>query len=566
MDSQNNKIEFAENGVLKDELNSVKKLFKSLLLTLKNLSLYPQGHATSINSIKKFYTQLTAFLKKYETLKFEIEKDKIIYKGEIISDEIPEEESLHFTLFRDGIHWIEFMDGIEQEEINAILLIINKYTKLSAEPEGDIVTALWEINIPHMRYEVVEFFWGGNLEKLKSYELISGKSKFIEAPEPEMKEKSYEEDPEIDLEEIKLEPAEVTALQKMICIDEDVDLTSYLDVLLDSLLQQREDANFGIILDALFEEFTLSLTRKDFIVTLKILQSLQYVLDICRNELPWTVKLIEKFLLNASSPKSLEPLKKNWQQIDPGDAEVLRDVFMLLNPTTIQMLISLLSQSNHAPLRKMLLDLIILRASQDTPTLELALKNANESLLERLVSVIVSMDDEQPIKYLLKLSRHPSGRIRYKAVKGILKLDPARVNDMLTLIDDKEESIRIFVMERMEQSRDKAIEEFLISYIKKNKSSKIDLNHIIQCFRVLGKCGSSHSVPFLAETLLKWGFLPGSRRAILRRGAAIALCMLGITQADKVLERASRSLFPGVKRIVNNIRQEMKEEADSSVK
>lgn len=566
MDSQNNKIEFAENDVLKNELNLVKKLFKSLLLTLKNLSLYPQGHATSINSIKKFHTQLTAFLKKYGTLKFEIERGKIIYKGEIISDEIPEEGSLHFTLFRDGILWIEFMDGIEQEEISDILSIINKYAKLSAEPEGDIVTALWEINTPHMRYEIVDFFLGGNLEKEKFYELISGKSKFIEAAEPEIREKRCEDDPEIDLEEIKLEPAEVTALQEMIRIEEDVDLTSYLDALMDSLLQHREEANFEKILDALFEEFTLSITRKDFIVTLKILQGLQYVLDICKDELPWTVKLIEEFLLNASSPKSLEPLKENWQQIDPGDAEVLRDIFILLNPTTMQMLVSLLSQSKHAPLRKMLLDLIILRASQDTLTLELALKNANEGLLKRLVSVIVNMDDGQSIKYLLKLSRHPSGRIRYEAIKGILKLDPARVNDMLTLIDDKEESIRIFVMERMEQSRDKAIEEFLISYIKKNKSGKIDLNHIIQCFRVLGKCGSSHSVPFLAETLLKWGFLPGSQRAILRRGAAIALGMLGITQADKVLERASRSLFPGVRSIVNNIRQEMKEEADSSVK
>ncbi len=383
---------------------------------------------------------------------------------------------MHFTLFRDGIRWIEFMDGIEQEEISDILSIINKYAKLSAEPEGDIVTDLWEINTPHMRYEIVEFFLGGNLEKEKFYELISGKSKFIEAAEPEIREKRYEDDPEIDLEEIKLEPAEVTALQEMIRIEEDVDLTSYLDALMDSLLQHREEANFEKILDALFEEFTLSITRKDFIVTLKILQGLQYVLDICKDELPWTVKLIEEFLLNASSPKSLEPLKENWQQIDPGDAEVLRDIFILLNPTTIQMLVSLLSQSKHAPLRKMLLDLIILRASQDTLTLELALKNANEGLLERLVSVIVNMDDGQSIKYLLKLSRHPSGRIRYEAVKGILKLDPAHVNDMLTLIDDKEESIRIFVMERMEQSRDKAIEEFLISYIKKNKSGKIDLS------------------------------------------------------------------------------------------
>ena len=47
------------------------------------------------------------------------------------------------------------------------LLLINKYTKLSAEPEGDIVTAFWETPFPHMQYEVAELLWGGDEEAEK---------------------------------------------------------------------------------------------------------------------------------------------------------------------------------------------------------------------------------------------------------------------------------------------------------------------------------------------------------------------------------------------------------------
>ncbi|MBN2420352.1 MAG: hypothetical protein JXL81_13265, partial [Deltaproteobacteria bacterium] len=238
----------------------------------------------------------------------------------------------------------------------------------------------------------------------------------------------------------------------------------------------------------------------------------------------------------------------------------------LLNPGSIQVLLSLLAKSQTVHQRKILQDLIVMLASQDTSSLELALKNANENLLERLFAVITGMEDDKSMKYLIRLSSHPSGPIRYEAVKGILKLEPSRIRDMLDLIDDREDSIRQMVLDKMGQARDNSVEGFLISYIKRNKSGDIDGNFMLQCFRILGRCGSFHSVPFLRETLLKWGFLSGPRRRLLRRGAAIALAKLGMIQADEVLERARRSLFPGVRNIVIRARQELNEEESSSVR
>lgn len=59
---------------------------------------------------------------------------------------------------------------------------------------------------------------------------------------------------------------------------------------------------------------------------------------------------------------------------------------------------------------------------------------------------------------------------------------------------------------------------------------------MIECFRALGRCGSSRSVPWLRETLLSRRWLPGKKRVARRNAARIALEELEIPQAKSVLE------------------------------
>ena len=77
MNTQNNQISNTADGVSKEEPKIVKRLYTSLLLTVKNLSLYPPGHTICTNSLNLFYTQLTAFLKKYGSFKIEIDREQI---------------------------------------------------------------------------------------------------------------------------------------------------------------------------------------------------------------------------------------------------------------------------------------------------------------------------------------------------------------------------------------------------------------------------------------------------------------------------------------------------------
>ena len=114
--------------------------------------------------MERFWQQLETFLQAHGNLRFELEKDRLIFQGEAILTELPEDGNLPFTLFRDGIQWLEFQDGIEAKEIEEFLRILNKYRLLSDEPEGDLVTALWEAELPHIEHQVAEFFWGAEPE------------------------------------------------------------------------------------------------------------------------------------------------------------------------------------------------------------------------------------------------------------------------------------------------------------------------------------------------------------------------------------------------------------------
>ncbi len=556
MNAQINQSTSIGNGPSGDELNAIKKIFAGLTLANKNLSLYPQGHSICMNSIKQLHAQLTAFLHTYGTLRLEIERERIVSRGAGISSGVPEEGTLHFTLFRDGIQWLEFMDGIEQKELHDILLIVNNYTKLSAEPEGDIVTALWEAEFPHLQYEVTEFFWDGNQQTgNRTFDLTAAKSatplreKNLEGPE-------IQGDPAIDQAALALTPQDKVRLKEMIRLEEEANFTSYLDALLDSLLQHRVKETFGIIMEVLAEEFTVSLARREFFATLKILQGLQYVLDICKEEIPWAGPSIEEFTMKVSGSESLSPLMHGWKDIASEEAKILGQIFTLLNPQAIHTLVFLLPDTQSMPLRQMLLDSISHLCSRDMRPLESLLDNSDHKLVEKLIPLVVNLQGEQSLKYLLKLARHPSGRVRHEAVKGILKRDSAHVKDIFNLIDDKTDSIRQLILKHLGQSRNDVVEELLLTYLRKTTFSKNEENHALLCFSALGKCGSSRSVPFLRETLLRGQWMPGFWRSAQRRGAAIALKTLGIPEAEQVLKDAGRSLFPGLRRIVSKVTQE----------
>jgi len=154
------KSETLKSGPNEEEWQAAEKVVTSLQLARKNYSLYPENHVNCERAQEQFWLQLDKYLISYGNLRFDLAKDKLLFQGEVILSEPPEEGNLPFTLFRDGIQWLELQKGIDSEEVEQFLRLLNKYRILSDEPEGDLVTALWEAKFPHIQYYVADMFWG----------------------------------------------------------------------------------------------------------------------------------------------------------------------------------------------------------------------------------------------------------------------------------------------------------------------------------------------------------------------------------------------------------------------
>jgi len=353
---------------------------------------------------------------------------------------------------------------------------------------------------------------------------------------------------------LKMTPEEEAELREMVRVEEKRDpVSEYLDVLLDSLMELREKENFVPILESLEDVFHDSLARKHFEISLKILKSLHYVRKTCATESTWALPLIDNFFLTASSAKSLRPLQTAWLDMDTDEIGQIKQILVLLQPEAIQTLGGMLLETSSLRLQKMLLEVILVLAYRDLKPLEAMLGRPEEELVQKLVYVLGRLDGEKSTQILARMVRHPSARVRHEALKPLLSRGPTDIKGLFHLIEDKNDAIRRLVLRHMAQERNKVTETLLMEYLEQGKLNRSDDEHIIACFRTLGRCGSPRSIPFLRKTLLGRPWLPGFRKLSYRQGAAYALQSMGMEEAQEVLEEASRSLFPTVRGIARKI-------------
>ena len=552
--TEERRLKTTSTGPVDEKSGTAKKVLSSLLLARKHYSLYPEDHTICVNALEHLHLQIETYLRNYGDLRFEIDKDRIVSQGEVILSEPPEEGTLSFTLFRDGIRWLEFVDGVDSEELKIFISIINKYSILSDKSDSDIVTAFWETGFRHMKYEVADFSWGVDQEATNTPSPDSGSKGHVLPQRNLSADWTPQTDPPIDQASVVLTQQEKAMMQTMVRIEEASASTAYLNALFDSLLQYREQENFEVILKVLQEEFKSSLARGDFNATIEILENLQYALDTCKADIvPKAVQFIENFFLAISSPQSLAPLKEYWSNIDASQFEKIKQIFKFFQPEAIDTLGFLLQQNQSVQLQQLLMEVIISLASRDMRPLETLLKSPDEKLVQSLIRVLAGLKGERPLKVLMSLVRHSSERIRQEALKGIFQRDPAHIHEVFNLIDDRDESIRRLILKHMGQSRNQAAERFLLSYLEHQISKNTHNDHVIACFTTLGQCGSSRSIPFLRRTLFGTGWLPSFGKTAHRMGAAIALSKIGTKEARQVLEDAGRSFYPSLRRIARKV-------------
>lgn len=126
---------------------------------VKKHAFYPESNPTLQQAFEIFRDWLDPFLQQNGALRIEVERGQLLYQGEVVQQEKASERTVIFPLFRDGVQWFEFMEGVSADELLDFIRLVNKYREQREESENDLVTALWEVDFLNIRHKAVDKFW-----------------------------------------------------------------------------------------------------------------------------------------------------------------------------------------------------------------------------------------------------------------------------------------------------------------------------------------------------------------------------------------------------------------------
>jgi len=564
--TQKNGIDFHDHGQTAQELQAFEAVIASFVMAAKNYAIYPESHATCQNSLQTVKSRIDAFIENYGDLRFEVTKDRLLFKSETVQQDDPKTEKLAFPLFRDGIQWLEFKQGLELWEISGFFKIYNDYKMLQEEAEGDLVTALWEMDFPHLQYSATDVLW--KAETLADFSTL--KVTDSETPDAAMQEQADDDQQDVaDTTEAapddgigltlstmdrtiwQLTPEESRILSQMVAEEEQQSGTQdVLDVLELILRTQNQPEDYSSVLEFIKEEFKNALSQGNFQIALDFLEGLQKTYQSCKIEKPWARPLLGDFFIDISGTQVLGVLKQVLPSFDAQDMhriEVFRRLFVRFPPAAITALAPLLLEKLSVSVERKLMEIIGSLALKNIHPLEQLLDRPEEALVKKLVFILGHIKGEKTGQILLEMTRHESAWVRLEALKALTRRDENMTTKLFPLIDDTVLPIRRMMWKYLENHQDPETGNLIRNYLDHKKIRREDHEQILNCYKTLVRCDSQSFVPFLRESLISQGLNFSFDRSLRRQGAALALLELDTEEAQEVLGQASKSLFPNIR-------------------
>ena len=546
------------------ELQDARQAINTFLLAWKNYGLYPEEHTASKKAIENLVGTFADFFDTHGDLRLTVEKGRLFYKNDLlyeVASDAPSDDIISL-LYRDGIKWFEFQNGLTVDELTCFFKIAYKYRSFVEETEGDIVTDLMDEEVAHIDFKAVDIFW---------QDLLLIDFSQLNTPQPETKKKTDPADQDESIKQDSQDNSDLSTisiadpsrndarldisydeyenLQHMVLEEENWDHTEdVFDVLLIILQSLTDPENFASVLDFTREEVLEAVEHDEFGLLLNLFESLHKIFPIETSpQQEWRRPLIDRFFRDISNPEIFDRITARLKSLTDSDNEKLqplRQALLYLTPEIILHLAPVLIQNKSPIVQQTIFKVLEFQCQKDIRPLEKLLERHDPELLEKLLELLGRLQGDRVKDIFFKMRDYPADRIRRKAVKELVARDHSYIQKLFSLLDDPDIDIRSSILAAVAKQRSTALENMLLNYLEKNPPQK-DPNHILACYRALGRCGSNRAIPFLSRILLNqgWNSFMGSGKLLYRQAAAIALTLLNTSEAKDILLKASTSKF-----------------------
>ena len=555
-------------------IGQVKKLFIVLGKALRAFQLYDENNPVRKRFVDNLRESFESLWQEIDGLNLAVEEDRFLMAGEEVYHSTTRSDSLSFLLFKDGIRDISFLPGVEGDELDRFLGLLQRARMLKSAEADDVLTMLWEAEFQSFKWNYVDQLGEGvALPEARPAEERAELGQVFEAEAEldEGDEEAAEQDgqsapqapPKIGSDFnpalFSLDPAEKEQLERELAAEMARDLRhDVLSALFDRLEEEGHPERQSEILRIFRELLPNFLSRGEVAAAAVVLEELAAVRTTPGAMDDQRQLECDRLLDEISSLETIEELVRALQDgtVDVP-AEVLDQLLKHLRSGALPVLLRAVEREIDATLREKLREAIRGIAAQNQEALVDLLDDVNPLVVAGAVRLVAEMEIADTGPKVAMLMNHIDGRVRLASVEAAVRIaNPSSTAGLSGLLGDVEHDVRVAASRGLAELNHIPAVPALKAVVTGKAIRLAHLSEKSAVFESYATLGGSKAVEILGGLLNRKGFLGRREPSEIRACAARALGKIELPAARDALEAAKDESDALVRTAVREARSE----------
>lgn len=533
---------------LSPRASSLQDLLRLLVKAQKALRLYEANNAIAHRLEHDLYAKLFAHLEEEGAFELTVQEFRILFGEDEIYQSHDRNDSLAFTLFRDGVRRLSFHPGLEDQELHGFLDCLNR-AGVHAKDQDDLVTLFWEQDFKSIKYYAIEDLsddsTGPSLQvQLQSGTTGDGGGSGVTPDSVSLKDL---EQPNAHLpnDACRLQEKEIEALRAELINQENEPRGALvIELAIELTLQERRREERERLVEGTVAIADRFLKDGYLAEVARMCEHLEGLSEMLLSKSEAVVHLRERVFRSLADSERLDPFLEQAESsraLKPSD---LTTFLARLGPGALRSLVPALARMTTSPYRRAVADAIL--AAKEEAAGELGRhipSNGNlpdTTFVRELVYIMSHLPEDQALPLAEQLLAAPDENIRREATAVLGRFRGSRSGEIcLRLLRDPDAEVRSTALDMLVRSSAselaRAIFEQSIADSTFEERSYLEQS---RTFSAVAKLGGKNALQWFTELVRpqerRW-FASRKERQIIQ-AAVHGIYVVGTEESKSLLE------------------------------
>jgi HEAT repeats len=486
----------------KEELLSATEVIQSMVKTSKGFRMYLPNNPLLARFVEELMGKLEGHFGSYGEYRLDTDQFELKYRGKVVYDNRDPKESMAFKMYSDGIRSLIFNSGIEEREICDVLDIIGK--DRPGDADDDIVTLLWEKDLPNVNYILAEDFLEYDADSGGPAGHSSQKEKIKGIYQNETTTDTTAPPLIIPQHILTLADDETDWLKKAREADEKRNPLQEVTYILSTILVAEKDVEvFGDFADIMVKLTGNLIHSGEIKYALSLIKFLQ---GLATNErlAPENRNRLGQAIAGAFIDDLVRDLVAYVDEPDRINVDEFRELLNFFGKTAVRQMCELLGQIQKMAMRKVILEKLVEFGKASPQVLFPFLEDRRWYLVRNIVFVLAKIGDPATLEPVSRLISHKELRIRKEVLAYLEALpDPRAKAFIVKFLNDEHGAIRVRAMQMLSTARFVPALKQICALATAKDFEERDIAEKRAVFEAMGELGADQMVPMFREMLLK---------------------------------------------------------------